>query len=75
MESLARRKFGPAATLLHDGAKQALPLCWGKRLQDPKYHMWMPTAHMPESFQGPQEKPAERPPGAPQGGPEGCTIS
>ena len=75
MEALARRRFGPAATLARDGAKQPLPLCWGKRLQDPKYQMWMPTAHVPESFQGPQDKPAERQPGAPQGGPEGCTVS
>ena len=33
--------------------KVAVPLYWGKRLQDPKYFIWIPTLHTPDSFRGP----------------------
>ena len=54
MESLAKRVYGESCTLLEkDERKVAVPLYWGKRLQDPKYFIWIPTLHTPDSFRGP----------------------
>ena len=48
MELLCKRVYGEEASL-----PQTIPLYWGKRLQDPKYFLWIPTLHTPDSFRGP----------------------
>ena len=54
MESLAKRVYGDDCTLTEEGERKvAVPLYWGKRLQDPKYFIWIPTLHTPDSFRGP----------------------
>ena len=65
METLAKRVYGDACTLREDGRKVAVPLYWGKRLQDPKYFIWIPTLHEPGAFRGPgDDNPAEQKSGA-----------
>ena len=48
----AARAEGRVRRLLEPGRKVAVPLYWGKRLQDPKYFIWIPTLHTPDSFKG-----------------------
>lgn len=53
VELLAKRVYGDDCTLLNpDDRKVAVPLYWGKRLQDPKYFFWTPSLHSPDSFVG-----------------------
>ena len=53
-QSLAKRVYGDGCTLTEKGERKvAVPLYWGKRLQDPKYFIWIPTLHTPDSFRGP----------------------
>ena len=57
MESLAKRVYGDDCTLTEEGERKvAVPLYWGKRLQDPKYFLWIPTLHTPDSFRGPGDE-------------------
>ena len=63
METLAKRVYGETCTLTEPGERKvAVPLYWGKRLQDPKYFLWIPSLHTPESFKGPGD---DAPTGAP----------
>ena len=56
MEVLCKRVYGDETTLYGSGRKVAVPLYWGKRLQDPKYFLWIPTLHTPDSFRGPGDE-------------------
>ena len=51
MELLCKRVYGEEASL-----PRTIPLYWGKRLQDPKYFLWIPTLHTPDSFRGPGDE-------------------
>lgn len=50
MDSLAKQIYGDEASDL------PVPVFWGKRLQDPKYFIWIPTLHTPDSFRGSVEQ-------------------
>lgn len=47
--------------------KPTVPLYWGKRLQDPKYFIWIPSLHTPDSFKGPNDEQSSTTAAAPNG--------
>lgn len=62
MEYLAKRVYGDACTLTEEGERKvAVPIYWGKRLNDPKYFIWIPTLHCPEAFKGPGDDTPQGP--------------